>query len=68
MLEHKRNKLNTVNYPEGIDEMSKQRFKPKFVNEDTDAAYMITQRNICRSSACHARDHLQAVSRRQRCG
>lgn len=41
MLEHKRNKLNTVNYPEGIDEMSKQRFKPKFVNEDTDAAYMI---------------------------
>lgn len=41
MLEHKRNRVNAVNYPEDIDEMSKQRFKPKFMNEDTDAAYMI---------------------------
>lgn len=41
ILEHKRNKVNVVNYPDGIDELSKQRFKPKFVNEDTDAAYMI---------------------------
>lgn len=41
MLEHKRNKVNEVNYPQGIDELSKQRFKPKLVNEDTDATYML---------------------------
>lgn len=41
MLEHKRNKVNSITYPTGIDELSKQRFKPKLVNEDTDAAYMI---------------------------
>lgn len=41
MLEHKRNKDNEVNYPQGIDELSKQRFKPKLVNEDTDATYML---------------------------
>lgn len=41
MLEHKRNRVNHVTYPEGLDEVSKQRFKPKFVNEDTDAAYML---------------------------
>lgn len=40
MLEHKRNKINTVTYPAGIPENAKQRFKPRFVNEDTDAAYM----------------------------
>lgn len=42
MLEHKRNKVNTVTYPNGMDDnISKQRFKPKLVNEDTDATYMI---------------------------
>lgn len=41
MLEHKRNKVNEVNYPQGIDELSKQRFKPKLVDEDTDATYML---------------------------
>lgn len=41
MLEHKRNKVNEVNYPQGIDDLSKQRFKPKLVNEDTDATYML---------------------------
>lgn len=41
MLEHKRSKVNSITYPTGIDELSKQRFKPKLVNEDTDAAYMI---------------------------
>lgn len=40
MLEHKRNPIHTVVYPLGIDDLSKQRFKPKFVNETTDAAYM----------------------------
>lgn len=41
MLEHKRNPVNTVTYPEGIEETAKQRFKNKLVNETTDAAYMI---------------------------
>lgn len=41
MLEHKRNPVNTVTYPEGIEEMAKQRFKPRLVNESTDAAYLI---------------------------
>lgn len=40
MLEHKRNKVNQVTYPEGIAETAKQRFKPRFVNENTDATYM----------------------------
>lgn len=43
MLEHKRNRLNAVTYPEGIEETAKQRFKPKFVDEDTDAAYMVIE-------------------------
>lgn len=41
MLEHKRNPLNTVTYPEGIEETAKQRFKPRLVNESTDAAYLL---------------------------
>lgn len=43
MLEHKRNPIHPVNYPDGIDEVSKQRFKPKFLNEDTDAVYMLVK-------------------------